>query len=210
MGKHKIKRSPPIHRKCLDCGVGFIAQNSEVAKGRGLFCSAKCRGKSQSKPLPSGVCQQCGTFFTAKFRAQKNKKYCSRECSGVAHRGKTKKFNPGRPYKHEKWMLAVLNRDLKCVECGAITGLQAHHIKSWKSHPDLRDDIENGVTLCGTCHHGKHPYLPVARFTGGQSLKCCVVCEQGFIVRKKTQRTCSHECGGKLKKQKSAMQRQPA
>jgi len=60
MGKHTIKRSPPVHRNCLDCGASFIAQNNEVAKGRGLFCSAKCRGKAQSKPLPSGVCQQCG------------------------------------------------------------------------------------------------------------------------------------------------------
>jgi len=205
MGKHTIKRAPPVHRKCIDCGAGFIAQNNEVLKGRGLFCSEKCRGNSQRKPLPSGTCQKCGTPFTAKYKCQKNRKYCSRECSAAANRGKTKVFNPGRPYKHEKWMLAVLNRDLKCVECGATTRLQAHHLKSWKSHPELRDDIENGVTLCGKCHHGKHPYLPVARFGGGQSLMCCVVCEQGFVVRRKTQRTCSHECGGKLKKQQSAM-----
>lgn len=128
-------------------------------------------------------------------------------CAGKAVRGAGKKKRVGRPYQHEKWMLAVLNRDKKCVRCGAVENLQAHHLKSWKSHPALRDDISNGVALCVLCHHAQHPKLPLETFvaSGGKSVQYCVVCEDGFVVRRKTQRTCSQKCGRELRKQ-----RQPA
>jgi len=53
-------------------------------------------------------------------------------------------------------MLSVKRRDnWKCriadVNCSG--RLEAHHILNWKYYPELRYDINNGITLC----HNHHP-----------------------------------------------------
>lgn len=35
-------------------------------------------------------------------------------------------------------------------------GLAAHHVKSYKDHPDLRLNLKNGQTLCRECHMEIH------------------------------------------------------
>lgn len=40
----------------------------------------------------------------------------------------------------------------KCYLCRSKQRIEAHHIKPFESHPDLRLDIENGMTLCFRCH----------------------------------------------------------
>ena len=59
------------------------------------------------------------------------------------------------------WRKAVYERDnYTYQECGARGGsLNAHHIKSWAHHPELRFDVNNGVTLCRDCHSKEHPHL---------------------------------------------------
>jgi len=52
------------------------------------------------------------------------------------------------------WREAVFNRDdWTCVDCGERGGmLHADHIKTWKNFPELRYAVENGRTLCVSCH----------------------------------------------------------
>lgn len=59
------------------------------------------------------------------------------------------------------WRAAVYQRDeYACQECGDASGkLNAHHIKPWASHTELRFDVSNGITLCEDCHAKKHPHL---------------------------------------------------
>ena len=45
-------------------------------------------------------------------------------------------------------------RDGRCVGCGRVEGLDAHHIEGWGAH--LEDDPDNMVTLCRTCHTKWH------------------------------------------------------
>ena len=58
----------------------------------------------------------------------------------------------GKEYK--RWRMEVFLRDsFTCQFCG-VKGiyLTAHHIKSWAKFPELRFDVNNGVTLCEDCH----------------------------------------------------------
>lgn len=57
---------------------------------------------------------------------------------------------------HREWSKSVKNRDkwvcrIADVKCNG--KLEAHHILGWKSHPELRYKINNGITLC----HAHHP-----------------------------------------------------
>lgn len=56
------------------------------------------------------------------------------------------------------WRNAVFERDKYiCQLCGKQGGkLNAHHIKSWAKHTDLRFEVENGITLCEKCHRQIH------------------------------------------------------
>ena len=55
------------------------------------------------------------------------------------------------------WRKEVLKKDnYKCTNCGSKKDLHAHHIKKWSEHPDLRHKVENGSTLCKTCHLRVH------------------------------------------------------
>jgi hypothetical protein len=59
-------------------------------------------------------------------------------------------------FLHQAWASLVKERDKKCTECGSVYYLHAHHIKQYKSHPELRYDVNNGITLCGNCHRKWH------------------------------------------------------
>lgn len=57
---------------------------------------------------------------------------------------------------HREWSNKVKNRDgrrckIENTDCKG--GLEAHHILGWKEYPDLRYQINNGITLC----HAHHP-----------------------------------------------------
>lgn len=60
-------------------------------------------------------------------------------------------------YCYRKWREMVLLRDdYTCTRCGATTDLEVHHIKSFADYPELREALDNGVTLCKGCHKAVH------------------------------------------------------
>lgn len=74
--------------------------------------------------------------------------------------------------KTRNWSKAVRERDgHKCVDCGATGYLHAHHIKSWKKHPELRWELSNGKTLCPPCHTVAHGWRFSAWAYHGESRK---------------------------------------
>ena len=56
----------------------------------------------------------------------------------------------------QAWAALVKKRDEKCTKCKSVYDLHAHHIKPYKDFEELRYDVNNGITLCGSCHRDLH------------------------------------------------------
>jgi len=202
-GISNSKTRPPVVRKCKLCGKEFQTRKSRINDGRGVFCSKECsyKGRGRRKPEQRGslVCKLCGKVFVGKTKRQV---YCSGKCRSERSRtrgGTSRRRGP----KSRRWVVAVIKRDKKCVRCGRTDKLQAHHIKHWKKHPELRLKLDNGVALCLWCHHAQHPTMPFEKFdVGGVSVQYCVVCEGPYVAHPENQRTCSRKCGGLLRRRK--------
>lgn len=63
--------------------------------------------------------------------------------------------------RYTEWRKNVFKRDnYTCQHCKKIGGnLEAHHIKSWAKYMNLRFDVDNGITLCKSCHKCEHKKL---------------------------------------------------
>ena len=56
---------------------------------------------------------------------------------------------------YKEWRISIYKRDkFKCQMpgCSSKKYLNAHHIQKWASASMLRYDIDNGITLCRSCH----------------------------------------------------------
>ena len=57
--------------------------------------------------------------------------------------------------EYHRWRFDVFVRDkFICQKCGYGNGgiLTAHHMKSFADYPELRFDVDNGLTICLSCH----------------------------------------------------------
>lgn len=67
-----------MNTNCQICGKSFPVRPSQIAKGRGKFCSQKCNGESQKKNL---WCAFCGNRVPSG-----NDKFCSIACRDKMYR----------------------------------------------------------------------------------------------------------------------------
>lgn len=60
--------------------------------------------------------------------------------------------------EYKQWRKAIFERDnYTCTMCGERGGrLNAHHILSWIKYPEHRYNVNNGITLCESCHKEIH------------------------------------------------------
>ena len=56
--------------------------------------------------------------------------------------------------KYQEWRRDVFRRDNRtCKICGQPSeALKAHHIRPFAAYPELRLDVNNGITCCEICH----------------------------------------------------------
>lgn len=126
-------------------------------------------------------CQGCGVEFgigKQPITSFKKRKFCSKPCAdkhGHRHTGenhpnyRAQARRKNRGGHHHKWVNAVISRDTAtCQHCGATeVELHAHHIKSYRDFPDLRFDVNNGLTLCFKCHWALHTALNAKSVNSG-------------------------------------------
>ncbi len=135
---------------CKFCGKEFTPPTRNFARDK--FCSRSCASKSH----PSGR--------TGKKNSQYQKDMAKLKMSGVLHprwikdRTKLKDDSKDRGGQlHREWSKNIKKRDgWKCrIDNKYCMGkVTAHHILSWRDYPELRYEINNGITLCEK-HHPK-------------------------------------------------------
>mgnify|MGYP000291856352 CR=1 FL=1 len=66
---------------------------------------------------------------------------------------------PLNPNNYYGWRKLVLQRDnYSCVLCGSKEELEVDHILPHSTHRNIQFQLENGRTLCNTCHRKTDTY----------------------------------------------------
>ena len=136
-----------VTKKCLNCGAMFIVSPRYEKEGRGLFCSRDCFGEY--------------TKETGRYAGKQNPNWRG----GITDTNLLLRAS----LEYQEWREKVFERDgWTCRECGAkrevgSVVLHAHHVKEFATHPEMRLDVSNGLTLCEPCHMALHGLNCLAR-----------------------------------------------
>jgi hypothetical protein len=152
----------------MKCNCGYITENKKSFSNHIRF---GCPNEFRS----SGVnCKYCGLEMTKKKPSEQGL-YCNHKCyakwRSENNIGKNApNYVHGRcgenllfraSLKYREWRKAVFKRDnYTCVICMDKKGgnLEADHIKDFALYPELRLNIDNGRTLCKSCHKKTENY----------------------------------------------------
>jgi hypothetical protein len=162
---------------CLNCGKQYRT-SKEAGNRNKCFCSMDCAGAykkgkplseawksalsdaKKGKPIPhlhtSEVVAKISKSLTGKpqpwMRGTKHPNYKN----GGA--GYSERITAMGKLEYKNWRRFVFERDgYSCQQCQQSgKRLQAHHKKSWANYPELRYEVDNGITLCLKCHREFH------------------------------------------------------
>lgn len=167
-------------------------------------CTRKLGAKNSARKRKALNCQWCGIEFFPE-NGHLNTKFCCKEHKCLASR-KEDTDKRRNSYKYIQWRENVYKRDnYTCQQCGETGKIQAHHIKEWKDHKELRYDVDNGITLCRTCHeniHGASIPRVAKRFPPH-----CASCGKETKGRASLCKSCSMKQSAKAKKQRISLTR---
>ena len=160
--------------QCNDCVINLQSQKKstpfeEVLKfiedNNCLLITQKNEYKNSQTILK--IKCSCGNIFETRFVLFKheNKRQCN--ICGIATRSGefAPRWNGGATSENEKirkskayttWRTCVYERDnYTCRRCEDNSGgnLNAHHLYNFSEYPELRFDVDNGITLCDSCHN---------------------------------------------------------
>lgn len=128
---------------CKECGVKFQIWPSRAKRRQGDVCSWECRVKYRR-----GINAIAGGP-RADMVGKNNPNWNGGTSTNQPQRNTTG--------EHLAWKRKIFYRDnYTCQKCGETKDIQAHHIFHYADHADLREAVENGVTLCKQCHKENH------------------------------------------------------
>lgn len=155
-------------KKCPVCGSVFRANGKACKKSCSkLLHGITAKRNFRSKKFEKSRLKSC-VICNQEFRKYYAKKTCSIVClrthrsirqkgekSHLWRGGKTSEASLIRgSLNYAIWRDSIYLRDnytcAMCLKRGA--RLAAHHIKQFAKHPELRMDVNNGITLCWDCH----------------------------------------------------------
>jgi 5-methylcytosine-specific restriction endonuclease McrA len=164
-------------RICSVCGKEFVVKQKKLNNEWSEYCSKECAGKGYkghpawNKGTTNYViveCKHCGKEMKVKDWKRK-KEFCSWACWGKYHQEKgTFKRSDNPPSwrrtvfhtpEYKSWRKAVLTRDGGvCRECWDKDNIKnrkelvAHHIVPIYADKSKVFEVDNGITLCKSCH----------------------------------------------------------
>lgn len=164
MQGHHTPHTEEAKRKCSE------AQKKRWAEGKyknriNVTLESIEKGRNTQRKGKFIICKICSNeFYCSPSKIKRGIKYCSKICNGI---GMSKEnhhnWKNGISRKHKleykslgysTWRNWVFKRDdYTCQNCGTTAVyLEVHHIRSFAKHPKLRFEIDNGKTLCKSCH----------------------------------------------------------
>jgi hypothetical protein len=173
----KIVREPET-KQCVVCKKDFIPQKGK--EDCQITCSYKCKvlrgnllrafkgrrkdrgGKNLTLNIGSKKCLYCGKEFYYSLD-EYNKgvipEFCSKKCIN-AHYHITKRKSWAERLKDRwngNWSKALERDNFKCVICGNEKSRMALHHLDGSGETEVKNhDLDNLMTLCGSCHHLFH------------------------------------------------------
>jgi HNH endonuclease len=174
--KGRIKNRSGVYKKCNTCAREFYVRKSKIHR---RFCSKKCSIGNINYHTSDETKRKLSIINIERGHrppSQKGKKFTKEHKSKLGLKGfKNPRWKGGITPENERirnsaeyksWRNEVFKRDnFQCVICGSgnksgsRTPIHADHIKPFAYFPDLRLDINNGRTLCHSCHKKTDTYL---------------------------------------------------
>ncbi|WP_125477316.1 HNH endonuclease [Paenibacillus sp. LK1] len=140
----------------------------DLEKVRELYLKRNCillEDEYISANTPMKYLCSCGAESKNSLHNFKRQERC-RRCYNEYHRGenvwnwtgddKNELSRIRSSKKYKDWRISVFIRDgFTCQCCGDCKGgnLHAHHILNFSAHANLRFELDNGITLCESCHN---------------------------------------------------------
>lgn len=161
-GRKLVKKRNENKKKsnCVTCKQEFIMSNAS----KGLYCSRECYWNNSYKRKGEHKCQDCGNHISKVKRVKRCFMCSSLNKIGENHprwimdRNRLKKHDRRGDSAYCEWRRQVWLRDnFTCkIDNPDCSGrLEAHHILRWSKFPELRYEVNNGITLCASHHPRK-------------------------------------------------------